>query len=143
MEANSMTELPVPGDTEQQTAYFKLVDALLSGSYERIAACVGDSFTAVVPGRGKLNLEQFTAYMHNLLAASPDFGRDVTVLNAVEKPGTLAVIYSSNFTVDGRAVTQVSSDWVTFEDGKISLLRVIFNLDDAQTQVFGTPLPRL
>lgn len=137
-----MPEMSNLGDTEQQTAYFELVKALMSGDRERIAACVGNGFTAIVPGRDMLDLEQFSAYMHNLLSTSPDFGQDVTVLNAVEKPGTLAVIYRSKFTVDGKPVAHISSDWVTFANGKISVLHVIFDLADAQAQAFGEPLPR-
>lgn len=137
-----MPEMSNLGDTEQQTAYYKLVEALLSGDSGKIADCAGVDFTAIVPGRGKLDVEQFAVYMRNLLAASPDFGRDVTVLNAVEKPGTLAVMYRSVFTVDGRVVTQISTDWVTFTNGKVTALRVLYDLGDAQNQAYGTTLPR-
>jgi len=139
-----MVGMPNFGQTGHQAAYEQLVRGLLSDDDQAIAGCVdAATFTAVLPRREPLKLEQFRAYMRNLLSISPDFGQNMIIISVAEGQRVLAVLYSIAYTVDGKHVDHECTDWVTFSpEGEIIELRVQFDVGAIQQEVFGTPLPR-
>jgi hypothetical protein len=136
--------IPSFGRSPQQDAYTTFVEGILSDDDAKLASVVDAStFTAHLPGHGNLTLEQFRAYTRNLLGASPDFGQDTTMLQFAENDNVVAVLYEAAYTVAGNPVTQLFTDWVTYNNqGEITELRVIFDLAGAQIQAFGETAPR-
>lgn len=139
-----MVGMPNFGQTAHQAAYEQLVRGLLSDDDRVIADCVDAArFTAVLPRHEPLKLEEFRKYMRNLLSISPDFGLNVTIINAAEGPSVLAVLYNIVYTVDGKRVDHECTDWVTYNpQGEVIELRVQFDVGAIQQEVFGKSLPR-
>lgn len=130
---------PTFGHSPQQARYLRFLQATLRGDDPAIEHEVNtDAFAAFLPGQGRLVLDQFQKLLASLREISPDFGNTVTVLNWLERDGLLCVMYQSVYTITGRRIEHTSTDWVSFDDqGKVTELRVFYDLADTREQVFG------
>lgn len=138
------------GSTDHQRQYATFLEAVLSGDMQAIQACIEpQEFGAYIPGRYRLLLDDYLKFMAGLREFAPNFGEDISVVNAVEDGNLLALLYRTRYKVadtvvsgQGNQVAIVCSDWVTFNaQGKIIEIRVIYDRFDAQEQAFGKAFP--